>query len=74
VQVILACIWGLACLSENGNVPISGVQQKGFDCTLTYWVGVAKLSVEQGFLLLQVYNWGWITVCYSSGVSAIQDF
>ena len=29
--------------------------------TLQYSVGVAKLSVEQGFLLLQVYNYcGWI--------------
>ena len=30
----------------------------------TYWVGVAKLSVERGFLLLRVYNWGWIIVRY----------
>ena len=25
-------------------------------------VGVAKLSVERGFLVMRVYNWGWITV------------
>ena len=28
--------------------------------TLQYFVGVAKLSVEGGFLLLRAYNWGWI--------------
>ena len=33
---------------------------KGF--TLQYSVGVAKLSVERGFLVLRVYNWGRITV------------
>ena len=43
-----------------------------------YWVGVAKLSVEQGFLVLRLYNWGWITVRYTelrgvrcSGVSNV---
>ena len=30
-----------------------------------YSVGVAKLSVERGFLVLEVYNWGRITVCYT---------
>ena len=33
--------------------------------TLQYSVGVAKLSVERGFLVLRVYNWGWITVRYT---------
>ena len=44
--------------------------------TLQYSVGVAKLSVEQGFLVLRPYNWGWITIHYkpSNGVSAIQGF
>ena len=36
---------------------------KGF--TLQYSAGVAKLSVERGFLVLRVYNWGWITVRYA---------
>ena len=36
---------------------------KGF--TLQYSMGVAKLSVERGFLVLRVYNWGWITVRYT---------
>ena len=36
---------------------------KGY--TLQYSVGVAKLSVEWGFLVLRVYNWGWITVRYT---------
>ena len=46
---------------ETFDVPrFSGVQHKGF-----YSVGVAKLSVEQGFLVLRVYNWGRITVCYT---------
>ena len=30
-----------------------------------YSVGVAKLSVERGFLVFQVDNWGRITVCYT---------
>ena len=30
-----------------------------------YSVGVAKVFVEQGFLVLRVYNWGWITVRYT---------
>ena len=30
-----------------------------------YSVGVAKLSIERGFLVLRVDNWGWITVCYT---------
>jgi len=42
------------------NVCISGVQHKGFN----YLVGVAKLSAERGFLVLQVYNWRWIAVRY----------
>ena len=33
--------------------------------TLQYSVGVAKLSVEQGFLVLLVYNWGQITIHYT---------
>ena len=38
MQVYMACDWALARLSANGDVPISGVQQKGFDCTLIGWV------------------------------------
>ena len=30
--------------------------------TLQYSVGVTKLSVERGSLVLRVYNWEWITV------------
>ena len=37
--------------------------------TLQYSVSVAKLSVEHGFLVLRVYNWGWII--QRSGVSVI---
>ena len=33
--------------------------------TLQYSLGMAKLFVEQGFLVLRVYNWGWITVHYT---------
>ena len=33
--------------------------------TLQCSVGVAKLSVERGFLVLRVYNWGRITVHYT---------
>ena len=32
---------------------------------LQYSVGVAKLSVERGFLVLRVYNWEQITVRYT---------
>ena len=32
---------------------------------LQYSVGVAKLFVERGSLVLRVYNWGWITVRYT---------
>ena len=28
-------------------------------------MGVAKVSVERDFLVLRVYNWGWITVRYT---------
>ena len=33
--------------------------------TLQYSVGVTKLSVERGFLILRVYSREWITVCYT---------
>ena len=33
--------------------------------TLRYSVGVTKLSVERGFLILRVYSREWITVCYT---------
>ena len=36
---------------------------KGF--TLQYSMGVAKRSIERGFLVLRVYNWGRITLCYT---------
>ena len=50
---------------ETFDVPrFSGVQHKGF-YFLQYSVGVAKLSVERGFLVLRVYNWGWTTVHYT---------
>ena len=50
---------------EIFDVPrFSGVQHKGF-YRLQYSVGVAKLSVEEGFLVLRVYNWGRITVRYT---------
>ena len=48
------------CLN-NHNVFISGVQHKRFN----YLVGVAKVSTERGFLVLRVYNWGWITIRYT---------
>ena len=54
---------------ETSDVPpnncdgcFSGVQHKG---TLQYSVGVAKLSVERGFQVLRVYNWGRIIVRYT---------
>ena len=45
---------------NNRHGRFSGVQHKGYDLQCS--VGVAKLSVERGFLVLRVYNWGWITV------------
>ena len=36
---------------------------KGF--TLQYSVGVVKLSIERGFLVLRMNNWGRITVRYT---------
>ena len=48
---------------NNRDVRFSGVQHKGFGITI--FVGVAKLSFERGFLVLRVYNWGWITVRYT---------
>ena len=45
---------------NNRDGRFSGVQHKGSDLHCS--VGVAKLSVEQGSLVLRVYNWGWITV------------
>ena len=36
---------------------------KGF--TLQYSVGVVKLSIERGFLVLRMDNWGRITVRYT---------
>ena len=46
---------------DNRDVHASGVQHKLYN----YWVGVAEVSVEPGFLVsvvLRVYNWGRITV------------
>ena len=49
-----------------------------FDNYYNYSMGVAKVSVERGLLVLRVYNWGWITVRYTeqrgvrySGVSDV---
>ena len=53
---------------EIFDVPrFPGVQHKGINnyFTLQYSVGVAQLSVERGFLVLRVYNWGRITVRYT---------
>ena len=49
--------------SNNRDGRFSGVQHKGYD--LQYSVGVTKVSVERGFLVLRVYNWEWITVRYT---------
>ena len=48
---------------NNRDGCFSGVQHKGL--TLQYSVGVAKLSVKRGFLVLRVYNWGRIAVRYT---------
>ena len=48
---------------KNRDGCFSGVQHKGFDFTI--FLGVAKLSVERGFLVLRVYNWGRIIVHYT---------
>ena len=47
------------CLNDRDG-RYSGVQHKAFDFTIS--VGVVKLSVERGFLVLRVYNWGRIVV------------
>ena len=45
---------------NNRDGRFSGVQHKGYNLKCS--VGVTKLSVERDFLVLRVYNWGWITV------------
>jgi len=49
---------------DNRDVCVlgAGVQHKGFECTINIrWVWLKC----RGFLVLRVYNWGWITVRYT---------
>ena len=61
----------LMCLRIINDGCFSGVQQEG----LQYSVGMAKLSVERGFLSIASVQLGTDNCpLYGSGVSAIQEF